>query len=545
VGERECWPCYAAGMLAQHARRWGLLAAVLLAVPVLHIATLFPGVGGRINGGDSAKFQFIGTVLGVSHPPGNPLYLLLNALWVRLPWPCSPATAASLLSWLFGALTLFLVARALALQLGKPGQSAACFAALGLGLGPSFWTLATEAEVYTLNTCLLAASCAAALRFTRTYERRALLTCAGSALLGCANHLTSLALLPAIAWLIWSARSTPGRLRGRDALILLAIALLAISLYAYVPIRALQGAPYSELVGTVSARGVFDYLTARGAQSQFWSGSLEHIALARVPAFARELQKQWAWPLFALIAFGLVQLRRSAPGFAVFVLLGSAAFALVALGYDIPDPSGFYLPVATLLAFPLGAAFAQLSLRRASSLLAIALFAVCVGWSGLEHLQRFERATHRGLIYSIGHQRRILLDLDDLFARIPEGARFALPCDAYGCVQLFNYYRFADPVVARRRIAFVRLPGYDSPFLPFAPTPTVPWKQTGDSIVCTLRAGEAGRMRREGATVHTVERPAQRIAGKDYPGVPFHCACPESSADCSSLVSASPSSGRP
>jgi len=515
--------------LAQGARRWGLLGAVLLAVVGLHLCTLYPGVGGRINGGDSAKFQFIGTVVGVSHPPGNPLYLLLNALWVRLPWPCSPATAASLLSWLFGALTLFFIARALAQQLSR---SAACFALLGLGLGPSFWTLATEAEVYTLNTCLLAASCAAALRFARSHERRALLACAGCALLACANHLTSLALMPPIAWLIWSARNTPGRLGGKDALILLGSALLCASLYAYVPIRALQGAAYSELVGEVSARTVLDYLTARGAQAQFWSGSLEQIALTRVPAFALQLQEQWPWPLFALIAVGAVELHRAVPLFSRFALIASAAYALLALGYDIPDPAGFYLPVITLLALPLGAAFAQLSVRRIRSLLSVALFAACLGWGVVQHLERFERAAHRGLVYSIGNQRKILLDLDDLFARIPEGADFALPCGAYGCVQLFNYYRFADPVVARRRIAFVRLPGFDSPFLPFAPARAVPWPQVRERVVCTFHERDAKRMQRTGVRVQAIERPAQRVAGTLYSGVPFYCSCPESNADC-------------
>jgi hypothetical protein len=529
--------------LALRARRWGLLAASLLAVTTLHLFTLFPGVGGRINGGDSAKFQFIGTVLGVSHPPGNPLYLLLNALWVRLPWPCSPATAVSLLSWLFGALTLFIVARALALQLSR---SAACFALLALGLGPSFWTLATEAEVYTLNTCLLAGSCAAALRFARRHERGALLACACCALLGCANHLTSLALLPPIAWLIWNARNTPGRLAGNDALLLLGVALLCASLYVYVPIRALQGAAYSELVGEVSARSVLDYVTARGARAEFWSGgSLEHIARSRVPAFSAELQKQWLWSVFALIALGAVQLHRAVPIFGRFVLIAAAAYALLALAFDIPDPTGFYLPLATLLALPIGAAFSELSFKRVGSWLSVALLLACLGWGVRQHLERFQHTTHRGLVYSIGNQRKILLDLDDLFARIPEGAAFALPCGAYGCVQLFNYYRFADPVVARRRIAFVQLPGYGSPFLPFAPAEKVSWPQARERVVCTLHGGDAKRMQRAGARVQTMERPAQQVAGKLYPGVPFYCSCAESNADCSSLVSASLSSGRP
>src|SRR5687768_12095366 len=62
--------------LAQSPLTW-----VLLAITVLYVTTLFPGVGGRINGGDSAKFQFIGLIGGIGHPPGSPLYMMLNALW--------------------------------------------------------------------------------------------------------------------------------------------------------------------------------------------------------------------------------------------------------------------------------------------------------------------------------------------------------------------------------------------------------------------------------------------------------------------------------
>jgi len=34
----------------------------------VYLKTLFPGLGG---GGDSAKFQYVGSVLGTPHPPGG------------------------------------------------------------------------------------------------------------------------------------------------------------------------------------------------------------------------------------------------------------------------------------------------------------------------------------------------------------------------------------------------------------------------------------------------------------------------------------------
>ena len=82
--------------------------AVGLATFALYVATRYPGLGGRVNYGDSAKFAFLGAIGGIGHPPGNPLYTLLTVLAVRVPG-LAPATAVTLLSALFGAATIALV----------------------------------------------------------------------------------------------------------------------------------------------------------------------------------------------------------------------------------------------------------------------------------------------------------------------------------------------------------------------------------------------------------------------------------------------------
>ncbi|HET6404966.1 MAG TPA: hypothetical protein VFH78_09990, partial [Candidatus Thermoplasmatota archaeon] len=58
--------------------RWVLALAF-----VTYVVTRYPEVGGRVNMGDSAKFQFLARTLGIGHAPGNPLYLMVSALWVR------------------------------------------------------------------------------------------------------------------------------------------------------------------------------------------------------------------------------------------------------------------------------------------------------------------------------------------------------------------------------------------------------------------------------------------------------------------------------
>lgn len=512
-------------MLATHLPRVrSPLGWVLVAIALLHLSTLFPGLGGRINTGDSAKFQFLGSILGISHPPGNPLYLLLSALWVRLPWPFSPATRVTLLSFAFGMLALLLVARALSRSFGT---RAAVFGVIALGAGPLFWTFATEAEVYSLNACLVAASCEAALRFEREQKHRALFGCAAFALLGCANHATSVMLLPAVAALIWNARNTPARFTARSWLALCLWALACAGLYAYIPVRAYQHAPYSELLARPTPQNIWLYISAARFQQGFVGLSPEQLIHARMPAFVNGLQKQWAWPFFLLLPFGFVRMRARTPRAYTFLLLALAGFSCFALTYEIPDPEGFFVPIVTLLALPLGVALAKLSARSFGSRVLIGALALCFGASAHVHVREWQRCIGRELVYSIGDRNKhMLLDFDDLFARIPEGASFVLPCNAYGCVQVINYYRFADPTAAQRRIRFVRPPELDSGFFAFAPPERWLWAKATQEVACALRKNEAREMARQGAQVRTIERPAKFIDGVMYPGVPIYCSEP-------------------
>ena len=60
--------------------RLALLSLVIILGGV-YFATLLPGVG---YSGDTSKFQFLGKILGIPHPTGYPLYLVLNNLFVTL-----------------------------------------------------------------------------------------------------------------------------------------------------------------------------------------------------------------------------------------------------------------------------------------------------------------------------------------------------------------------------------------------------------------------------------------------------------------------------
>ena len=126
---------------------------------VMYYMTLAPWVGDQI---DSPKFQFMALVLGVPHPPGYPLYVLLSHAFSYLPIG-TLAYRINMLSAVFASLTvglMFLCGR----QVGC-GRLMSIIGALGLACGQVFWSVAIVAEVYTLTTAMLAATFFALLRW--------------------------------------------------------------------------------------------------------------------------------------------------------------------------------------------------------------------------------------------------------------------------------------------------------------------------------------------------------------------------------------------
>lgn len=499
----------------------------LLPLSVLHLATLFPGVGGRINRGDSAKFQFIGEVLGLSHPPGNPLYMLLDAAVVRLPLPLSTATKISLLSTLFGVLTLAYLFRSLA---RLSGTRSAVVGTVALGLGPLFWTFSTEAEVYTLNTFLLAGSLFHAIGFGLERARRDLFWGAGFFLLGFANHLTSVAFVPAFLLLAILVRREGAKLGLREVLVIALLTALSASLYAYIALRAASQPVYSEMPLPLEAQGFWEYITARKFQGHFASLTWDTAVTERMPTLFAYLEKQWLWPLLMCVPLGLVRLAEKSRALLSFVVVGLLGLFVFAFAYDIPDPDGFYMPVCVLLALCIGLASeivptGATRLARWSQIASACFLASLLALPAIVHVRAYAKLCGFEEIEEMGDGRGpILWDLEDLVARVPEGATLAVPCAHYGCVQVLNYYRFADPTVKEKRITFARLPGMNTGYWDVHEAmQSLGFEAASERVLCTIREEDARGIRARGVAVDTIEREGRETRSGWMPGVPIYC----------------------
>ncbi|MBN2388334.1 MAG: DUF2723 domain-containing protein [Anaerolineales bacterium] len=156
-------------------RHDALLASLLGAGSLaLYVRTLAPG----LLYGDSGELQTVVYSLGMTHPTGYPVYILLGRLFTLLP-DGDPAWRVNLFSAFLGALTVTCIFLIVRLLVGW--RLAAVTAALTLAVTPLFWYFSVIAELYVPACAFLAGVLLFLLLWRQTEDRRWL---AGSALLG-------------------------------------------------------------------------------------------------------------------------------------------------------------------------------------------------------------------------------------------------------------------------------------------------------------------------------------------------------------------------
>jgi hypothetical protein len=201
-----------------------------VAACLAYAATLYPSVAG----GDSGELVGAAATLGVPHPSGYPLYVLLTAPFTWLPW-LSVAGRANLASAVFAAAAAALVCRAAALATGRRWAGVA--AAGAFAFSPTVWLYATSAEVFALNNLLIAIQIALFAAVDRRPDARPVYGGALVLSLGAANHLTSVIFNGILfAAMVWRTRPV---WRSPLACSTLAACLAAgLAPYVYLPLAA-------------------------------------------------------------------------------------------------------------------------------------------------------------------------------------------------------------------------------------------------------------------------------------------------------------------
>ena len=203
-------------------------ATTLLAV---YLATLAPGV----TLWDSGEFLSAIHSLGIPHPPGTPLYILLANVWAKIWAPLVGfAYSVNILSAVCTAVAFGFLANLFVRWTGdRPGAFSGAICA---GTMSTVWLNANETEVYAV--ALLAASILLWLgnRADETPEGRWLILGAYVTGLAWTLHLTALVALPAALYLAIGKRSLREVLRTSP--LMAAAALLGASAVLFMLVRA-------------------------------------------------------------------------------------------------------------------------------------------------------------------------------------------------------------------------------------------------------------------------------------------------------------------
>lgn len=314
---------------------------------VVYFFTLAPTVYGL----DSAEFSAAAYNLGVPHATGYPLYLVIGKLFTYLP----VGDVGYRLNFMSATFAAGAVAVAYCLALLVSRRAVVGLAVSGfLAFSFYFWASALTAEVYALHIFLTATAILLLLSWDRGGNNN-LLYCAGFVWgLSFGNHLSTVLLAPAFAYLVAMAMLR-GRLKWQPLTILAACFLSTLAVYAYLPLRyAAEAVPY--VLGHyndegllirmdhTSFRGIWETLTARQFGVLFFPyGPLEYVA---------QVGRAGYWLFANFLGFGLVlgivgviRNYTSDPHRLTFLGLIFLSNLLFFAGYGALDKSAMFLPV--------------------------------------------------------------------------------------------------------------------------------------------------------------------------------------------------------
>ncbi len=365
----------------------GLLLAGFLA---LYTFTLSPD----FLPADSGEFQAVVPLLGVAHPPGFSLYILLGKLFITLIPFGSPAYRLNLFSAFTSALTLVVVNLAVA-RLTRSSRLPGLLASFTLGLSTTFWSQATTANIRSLMALLTALLVYAFInyRLTPTLNRLAFFFFTLS--LAVVHHLSlafiAIILLLALPFIspisfAWATpfgrvaptslisfislhplipnphppNSPPSLISPISLLKLFLAALLPLLILLYLPIRGALGA-YLAPPGLDTLPGFLQHALGLGFGGDFFYFAQFSALPDRLVILFNIFEFQFNTVVLIFLALGLLLFFRQDWKPALALTLAFAVHAFIAITYRAPQTVEYLLPAYVILAIVSAAGLQQLT----------------------------------------------------------------------------------------------------------------------------------------------------------------------------------------
>jgi tetratricopeptide (TPR) repeat protein len=318
---------------------------------LVYIFTLAP----TVYFGDSGELTAAAYNLGIAHPPGYPLYLLLGKLFMLLVPFGDAAARMNLLSAFFASLTavlIYLINRAL-----NHGRLISAAVSLTAAFSFTFWTQAVVAEVYTLAALFFCTLILLTLLWLKNQRQLWLLLLALTAGLALTHHVIIALYYP--VFLIFILLRQP-RLLKNWKLVLKSVSLflLPLLLYLYLPLRSASN-PLDDWGNPETLSSMIEHITAKQFEGLFLKHGLDGV-LFQLNFFADTLLKQFPVILLILAATGVVAGLKRQKKISLLFLALLAINISYASAYYITDIEPHFIPIFLLLVLFLGMAFDRL-----------------------------------------------------------------------------------------------------------------------------------------------------------------------------------------
>lgn len=318
-----------------------------LILGIIYLNTLLPGVG---YSGDTAKFQFVGKILGIPHAPGFPTYVFINHFFTKFFPIGSLAYKANLLSAIFSVLCcIFLFHILTVLNIDKV---ISFITSLTFGLTYTMWTQSIIAEVYSLNIMFVAMIIYFLIIWRKTEDIKYLFISIFIFAISLGNHLSIVTFLPAIIFFIWVInKKVLFSLKNISFFTLLII--IGFSQYLYILWRINDPNLIYTEANISNFRDFFDFVTGGYFKNVLFCFPIKTIIFKRIPFFLKSFLREYHF-VIPIGIFGIVSNLKRRPFF-IFLLLAGFTNLFLIINYNIiPAVKVYFIPIYFIFAIYLG-----------------------------------------------------------------------------------------------------------------------------------------------------------------------------------------------
>ncbi|MCJ7650040.1 MAG: DUF2723 domain-containing protein, partial [Candidatus Lokiarchaeota archaeon] len=311
---------------------------------VVYLFTLAPSVI-QIDTGELAAVQ---ASLGIAHPTGYPLYTIIGFLFSKIPLPFTTIYQLNLLAALYCAIAVSLFTYTakfildnveifstqkvvktdkkkkqnkkqkaekkqpvkIFLEFNEPIKIlSAMLAGLTLAFSKTFWFQSTSVEVYSFHLLLMSLIILSLIKAfvirdetEDNIKSKSWLLFAFFLALGFTNHMTTLLILPGVAYLYFNKLRFNKNSFLRIGLMLLVFLPVLVLIYSYFPIRASQQ-PFFNWGNPIDLEKIIRHIS--GFQYQVWLFSSIEAAKEQLNYFIGNLISEFSITILVVV-FGII-----------------------------------------------------------------------------------------------------------------------------------------------------------------------------------------------------------------------------------------------